>query len=79
MLYFITCLFLSSNAGYVQKILSLMFKMTKDELNAQFESYARKIPPTLTSKLENRKEKADAVAAFNRRKEKESVLYPSGK
>ena len=56
-----------------------MFSMPQAERSAILSKYKTKTPAPLNSQFTERRSKAEAVENYNKRKQKETAAYPSGK
>ncbi len=65
--------------GYVGEIRNNLLNMSKETRKTVAEKYNAKVPAPLNSQFPDRVSKAEAVARFVERKEREATkLYPSG-
>lgn len=63
---------------YVDEVGELVFIMRLAERNAILLKYKRETPAPLNSQFTERRSRAEAVENYNKRKQKETVAYPSG-
>lgn len=60
-------------------LVELVFSMPQAERSAIISKYKTKTPAPLNSQFTERRTRAEAVENYNKRKQKETPAYPSGK
>ena len=60
-------------------LVELVFSMPQAERSAIISKYKTKTPAPLNSQFTERQSRAEAVENYNKRKQKETPAYPSGK
>ena len=62
----------------MDEVRELVFSMSTVETNAILSKYKAGIPAPLNSKFTDRPSRAEAIENYNKRKQTETALYPSG-
>lgn len=63
---------------YVDEIRELVFSMLQAERNSILSKYKTETPAPLNSQFTDKRNRAEAVQNYSKRKQKDTAAYPSG-